>query len=226
VCFSPEIDIAAAVVVGAIGVDTIRRVHDKKDWPLAVLPALFAVHFAIEAFVWWGLDDIVSYDTLRIATWLYLFIALAVVPILVPWALALSEPPHPVRGTLLVALSVIGTFVGVVLFVTLLRQPYTADINNHCVEYDIGVSQGIPLAVLYVIATCGALLASSYRRLAVFGIVNLFVVILLAWVAASAFISLWCAWAAVTSVIINLHLRDKTRRRESDLVIHPHHHQR
>ena len=37
---------------------------------------------------------------------------------------------------------------------------------------------------------------------------NLIAVTVLAWLMATGVISLWCAWAAVTSIVIVLHLRD------------------
>jgi hypothetical protein len=36
-------------------------------------------------------------------------------------------------------------------------------------------------------------------------------VVLLAWVDRNGFVSLWCGWAAVTSVAIAVHLRHATR---------------
>ena len=55
-CFSAEADLVAGVVVTAIGIDAIQRVHSRKEVPLAALPLLFGVHTLIEAFVWWGLE--------------------------------------------------------------------------------------------------------------------------------------------------------------------------
>ena len=68
------------------------------------------------------------------------------------------------------------------------------------------------VVVLYIAATCGALLASSSRAIRVFGICNLAAVIGLAVTTTEGFASLWCAWAAVTSVAIALHLRTAHRR--------------
>jgi hypothetical protein len=58
------------------------------------------------------------------------------------------------------------------------------------------------VAVFYVIVTCGSLLFSKVKDMVMFGIANL--VILLAVMAFKryAFTSLWCAYAAVASVII------------------------
>ena len=61
-----------------------------------------------------------------------------------------------------------------------------------------------------MIATCGALLASSYRDLELLGALNLVAVPVLAWLTLSGFVSLWCFWAAIVSVVIDLHLRRVT----------------
>jgi hypothetical protein len=51
----------------------------------------------------------------------------------------------------------------------------------------------------------------------VFGLLNLAAVAVLAWLMASGVISLWCAWAAVASLVIVIHLR--TSDRETDPAI-------
>ncbi|EFC79974.1 hypothetical protein [Parafrankia sp. EUN1f] len=47
----------------------------------------------------------------------------------------------------------------------------------------------------------------SLRFLRWFGAVNLAAVGLLAWLETDAVTSLWCAWAAVTSIAVAVHLR-------------------
>jgi multisubunit Na+/H+ antiporter MnhE subunit len=75
------------------------------------------------------------------------------------------------------------------------------------VAYHVDHWQGGAIVALYALATCGSLLASSHRPVRWFGAINLIAVCLLAWLYTSAFISLWCLWAAVTSVAIDVHLR-------------------
>lgn len=60
---------------------------------------------------------------------------------------------------------------------------------------------------LYVLATCGSLLASARRHVRAWGAINLVAVAVLAWVNQTGFISLWCVWAAITSIAIAAHLR-------------------
>ncbi len=58
------------------------------------------------------------------------------------------------------------------------------------------------LAVLYVIATCGSLFFSKVRAMVIFGAANLVILLTVMAVKRYAFTSLWCAYAAVASVII------------------------
>ena len=82
-CFSPDADLAAGVVVTVIGVDAIRRARTPKELPLAALPLLFGIHQLVEAFVWWGLAGTVPSRVGDAATWLYLAVAFAL-PFWVP----------------------------------------------------------------------------------------------------------------------------------------------
>ena len=71
----------------------------------------------------------------------------------------------------------------------------------------ISSSSGLVIVVLYVVAVCGPLLVSGYRNVALFGVVNLVAVIIIARLTVSGFASVWCGWAAVSSGAITLHCR-------------------
>ncbi|HZT65405.1 MAG TPA: DUF6629 family protein [Acidimicrobiales bacterium] len=82
-----------------------------------------------------------------------------------------------------------------------------ASLGAYHVSYSINLPYGILVVGLYVVATCGALLFSGYRDVAVFGVANLAAVVVLARLTADGFASLWCLYAAVTSGAISLHMR-------------------
>jgi hypothetical protein len=58
------------------------------------------------------------------------------------------------------------------------------------------------VAVLYVIATCGSLFFSKVRAMVIFGAANLAILLIVMAFKRYAFTSLWCAYAAIASVII------------------------
>ena len=98
-CFSAEADVAAGVVVGAIGFAALRRVGQKRELPLSSLPALFAGHQLSEAFVWWDVTGRASATTGRVALWVYMLFAYVVLPVLVPAAvLAVETTPVGAGG--------------------------------------------------------------------------------------------------------------------------------
>lgn len=203
-CFSPEMDVAAAVVVGVVAVDTLRRVRNPTEIALAALPAVFAVHQLIEAFVWWGLQGKVSAALGDAATRGYLTIAW-LLPVLVPIAVLAIEPPA--RRRLGAVFVVVGAGVTTALAWATVQGPITASIKGHHVSYRVDLHRADLVIALYVLATCGPMLLSAHRHVRIYGLVNLPVVGALAWLNQSGFVSLWCVWAAVTSVAINLHLR-------------------
>jgi hypothetical protein len=172
---------------------------------LAVLPILLALHQLIESFVWWGLEGTFPAALGQHAEWLYLTIAFGVLPVLVPLAVGALEPVS--RRRLVGVFVGIGVVVAADLMHAVWRGPITTSVEGHHIAYRVDLTHGSWLVVLYVLATCGALLVSAHRHIRVYGAVNLVVVLLLAWLNQTALISLWCAWAAVTSLLIVAHLR-------------------
>jgi len=78
-------------------------------------------------------------------------------------------------------------------------------VRGASVVYDNPATNGLMLGVLYVLVTCGALLCSSYRMIVLLGIVNVAGLLAVFAFKQYAFISLWCAYAAVVSVLIYAH---------------------
>jgi hypothetical protein len=97
--------------------------------------------------------------------------------------------------------------VALALMYAVVRGPVDAHIRERHIEYSADLWSGGLLVALYVVATCAPLLASRYRHVRWFGVGNVLVAAALAWLSQTAFISLWCLWAAVSSVAIVLHLR-------------------
>jgi hypothetical protein len=207
VCFSPGADAVVGGIVVVVGVDALRHVREPRQILLASLPLLFGLHQIDEAFVWWGLQGHVSESVERVGVWIYVLFALAALPALVPLAVLGIERSAP-RRRLISAFAALGIGVGVALGVALFRGSVDAAIGGRFISYDVSaLTQGRELTALYVVAACGALIASGYRDLSAFGVLNLLAVPLFMWLTVSGFISLWCFWAAIASVVIDLHMR-------------------
>jgi hypothetical protein len=206
-CFSPQGDLAAGIVVTAIGIDACRHIDGRKEyWLIAPLPLLLGLHQIDEAFVWWGLQGHVPHGLATVAMWIYLVVALVVLPVLIPLLVIRVEPPGR-RRQLMVAFLGLGGFVSGVLLLTMLQGSPSAQLGSYHIAYSIGLRHGTLVIGLYIVATCGPLLASGMKRLVWFGVANLAAVIVLAKLSADGFTSLWCLYAALVSAAIALHLR-------------------
>jgi hypothetical protein len=166
---------------------------------------VLGTHQLTEGVVWWGLEGHVSSRIWEPARFLYLTIAFGVLPVLVPLAVGSLEPVSKRVQT--AWLTAVGAVVSIVLMYAVIDGPVESTIEGHHIAYRVELWQGGLIVVLYVAATCGSLLLSSHRHVRWFGAANLVAVVLLGWLAQNAFISLWCAWAAVASLAIAVHLR-------------------
>jgi hypothetical protein len=205
-CFSPEADVVAAVVIGGAGIDAARHVRTRPQWPLAALPLLLASHTLIEAFVWWGVRGDVSHRTGTVATALYLVIAFVVLPVYIPATVLLLER-SPAHRLIEIGTLVAGVLCAVGLAAVLVARPFRASPEGHHLVYHVHMWAGPMIIALYLVSTCGTMIVSGRRFLRWFGLVNTAAVALLAWIATDAVTSLWCAWAAVTSIAVAVYLR-------------------
>lgn len=216
-CFSAEADIVAGLVITAIGVDALRQVRRPAERPLGALPVLLGAHLLVEAVVWQGLTGDVSASVGRQAMWIYLAFALVVLPVLVPLAVAGVEL-DPGRRRTMTRLGVVGGILAGVYLIGLMQGPVDVRIEGSHLAYGLGMDNGGLLAGIYAVVACAPPMLSSERRIAAFGLANLVAVVALVWIESSALTSLWCAWAAVTSVAIAAHLR---RAHRPDVRVHP-----
>ena len=207
-CFSASMDLTAGILVTGLGVDALSHVTKREQKPLAALPLLFGVHQLVETVVWWHVDRQASAEASAVAVFVYLLIALGVVPLLVPYAFLRLRLTPPSIGWLCLAAGVAAACFDMW---GMGKGPMTAHQAGHHLAYDLTVpySQiGLPL---YVFATCLPAIIGNSNLLRIFGVVNLIVVSILASLAQSGVISLWCVWAAVTSLLVCIYLRREAR---------------
>ena len=211
-CFSPVGDLAGGVVVTAIGIDACRHLKGRpENLAIAGFPLLLGLHQVDEAFVWWGLQGHVSTQVGRVAMWIYLVFALVVLPVLVPTLLAVFEHSRRRRWRYVALRGPRRVRVGGPARVDARGSPDRAPRRVPPRLLHRATPRG-RLIGLYIVATCGPLLASGRRVLVWFGVANLVAVLALALLCASGFTSLWCFYAALVSGAIALHLRQRDHR--------------
>lgn len=207
-------DIVVGTALLPVAALTLREVRQPRELPFALLPAIFAVHQLVEVAVWAGLDGDVSAGVANLAMRIYLFIAWPLLPTYVPLAVMLLEPRHARRRV--APFVALGVIVSAYLAFVVLANPVEVIRHAHGLEYATVVSHPMVWAVLYIIAVIGAPLMSGYRSIVAFGALNLVGLVLVAVFYTQAFASLWCIFAAASSLLMLLHMVRRRRLPDSD----------
>jgi hypothetical protein len=201
VCFSATANFVGSGFLGAVGVVTLTKVKHRRELLFAALPTLFAVHQFIEGFVWLGLDGNLSLAVAHNMGAAFMLYAQGLLPFLLPLSVLLFEPDVKSRRRMLPFLALGG---GTTLYIlwALMAYPLQLYIRGNSIVYINQATNNTAVAVLYVIATCGSLFFSKVKAMVVFGAANLAILLAVMAFKRYAFTSLWCAYAAVASVII------------------------
>jgi hypothetical protein len=201
VCFSSTANFVGSGVLGALGVVTLTRVKHRRELLFASLPTLFAIHQFIEGFVWLGLDGILSPAVTHDMGAAFMLYAQGLLPFLMPLSVLLFEPNGKSRRRM-VPFVVVGGGTTLYILWALTAFPLQLYVRGDSIVYINQATNHMAVAVLYVIATCGSLFFSKIRMMVMFGAANLAILLTVMAVKRYAFTSLWCAYAAIASVII------------------------
>jgi hypothetical protein len=201
VCFSAAANFVGSAVLGGVGVVTLTRVKHRRELLFATLPTLFAVHQFIEGFVWLGLDGVLSPKVAHNMGAAFMLYAQGLLPFLLPLSVTLFEPTAKRRRRMLPFLVIGG---GTTLYILWALTAFSLQVfvKGDSIVYLNPATNYTAVGVLYVIATCGSLFFSEVTGMVLFGAANLVILLTVMAVKRYAFTSLWCAYAAVASVII------------------------
>ncbi|MGW6914618.1 DUF6629 family protein [Kitasatospora sp. NPDC054939] len=98
--------------------------------------------------------------------------------------------------------AVLGAVVAVPLAVAVAVDPVTAREDGHTLAYGVGVPYPAVLLAGYLVATVGSLLVSTDRLLRLLGVLTGAGAVVAALLWRTAFVSTWCALAALVSVVL------------------------
>jgi hypothetical protein len=201
VCFSATANFVGSGVLGAIGVVTLTKVKHRRELLFAALPTLFAVHQFTEGFVWLGLDGKLSATVTHDMGAAFMLYAQGLLPLLLPLSVLLFEPDAKSRKRML-PFVVIGGATALYILWALTAYPLQVYVKGNSIVYINQATNNTAVAVLYVIATCGSLFMSKVKPMIAFGAANLAILLIVMEFKRYAFTSLWCAYAAIASVMI------------------------
>lgn len=205
-CFSATASFSAGAILLGIGSLTLKSVKHKSEWLFAAVPLLFAIQQLSEGVIWLTF----SHDAPllnSIMTHVFSFFSHVLWPIYIPVAVLLIEPAGWRRLSLR-GFVVAGILVGLYLLYFLITFPVVAMPIGMHIEYVSPHFFVVTAMTLYLMSTTISLFLTSHRSVQVFGVMTL-----ISFVGAYVFykiwfISVWCFFSALLSVIILFHFRN------------------
>ena len=202
-CFSAGASFGASVVLGTIGVVSLKKVEDPRQRAFAAIPVMFAVQQLSEGALWVALADPAHTSWQDFPLYVFLVFAQIIWPVWIPFSVLIMEK-DPVRKRILTGLLSMGLLISIYLLYCLFAYPVFADIQAGHIRYTLNFPLAVAWisSVLYFIPTVISLFVSGVRRIPLLG-----AAILLSFMATKIFfedhlISVWCFFAAVLSVVV------------------------
>jgi hypothetical protein len=208
-CFSATASFTAAAVIGSVGIATLSSAAAKPDrriLALAAFPMLFALQQVVEGMLWLDLASPEPGALRGVLVHAFQGYAEVFWPVFAPLAALLIERERWHRILISVCL-VIGMALSAYLLVAMIGHPYQASVGEGHIVYRNDFRYPTGIEVPYVVATTFSLLLSSEKD-----VQRLALVILIGFAVAyvsfhHAYISVWCFFAAIASVMVYLYVR-------------------
>jgi hypothetical protein len=205
-CFSATASFTAAAVVGSIGAVTLwkaGKLCNRAVLPIAAFPALFALQQTVEGLLWLDLARPAASACRPFLTHAFTAYAEVFWPVFAPLAAWLIEPVRWRRHLIGVCV-IVGVALSAYLLWKMLGNPYTASAATGHIVYSNGVTYPKGIEIPYVLATTISLLLSSHRMIQLLAIVILGGFAVAYWSYHQSYISVWCFFAAISSIIVYL----------------------
>ena len=210
-CFSAEASFGLSTALAASGaycVITAVRRQNRSHLPLAAIPLFFGIQQFCEGLVWVGLGER-HQDLVERASLAYLFFALFFWPLWMPLSIFAQER-RPTQNFIMAVITVLGVACGLALYLPLVLNLalVVTRIDHHSIHYDFEQSPVFDIVpwpfwiVLYLAVVAAPILMSRRREVVVVGLVLVMLAGITYVISATAFVSLWCFFAAILSIYL------------------------
>lgn len=207
-CFSAEASFIVGGSLLVIGTVIITKVKEKKDYPVALVPFIFAAQQTTEGMLWIALLQ----NNLAMQFWLsnlYAIFVGFIWPLYVPLALYYAETEIR-RKQIIGWIGIAGFALAAYTVISIVNQPVTVEIFDNNIYYDHDIKVYPVVILLYLLATCAPFLVSSFRNLHLTGFVVTIGFCVAFFIYTTTFVSVWCFFAAIASTLILLYFTNRT----------------
>lgn len=205
-CFSATASFSAAIVMGVVGIATVKASERKEQRFLAAVPFLFALQQLCEGWVWMSIRDARYYPYQYLFTCGFLFFAWVVWPILIPLSFYKLEP-NPIRKLWCKRLIYVGVVSAAYAAFNMLVKHPTPDIATFHIIYKMDKLYYhdvlfYPHQTVYILSTVLPMFLSSLKGVKLLAVINFIALVFCFYLFQYALPSTWCFFAAFISAMI------------------------
>lgn len=202
-CFSPEASFAGGVIISALGIITVRKVHKSHQILFACIPLFFGFQQIAEGFVWLTLP-LPDYLILKkIFVYIFLVTAIVIWPVMIPLSVLCMEKSKK-KKKILWGLLIAGVILAVYYIFCLFLFSVNPEIDGFHIVYhnDFPDSLAMAATILYLIVTIPPLFISSVKKTHLLGALMTISCIITVIFFKQYLTSVWCFFASLVSVVI------------------------
>ncbi|WP_236728659.1 DUF6629 family protein [Methylobacterium sp. WSM2598] len=205
-CFSATASFTAGAALISLGAVTLARAQAWRQVPLAAIPLAFGLQQWVEGALWLRLETQTGGLITAALTHAFLAFAEVIWPVLIPISASLAEVDFRRRRFISLFIPY-GLAVAAYLLFGMISSPYRANVLGHSIFYHSDFSRIAGIEYIYLAGISIPLLLSSHRMIIMMGLVNVLILIGSKYFYPLTYISVWCFFAAVASILIYQHFR-------------------
>lgn len=194
-CFNAPVSLIASGGLAGLGFDALRRLKRHRLTLVAIVPLLFAIQQLAEGLQW---IVIARGEPSLFLGYLFLLFAFLTWPTFIPLAVLVAEPNKKRKRLLcwILLIGIAGTAYGLI---GLFLYPLSIAAIDHHIVYQTNIPHWTLGTYLYLGVLVVSCCISSYRFIRIFGalLAASFAVAMIFYT--TAFISVWCFFAAILS---------------------------
>lgn len=213
-CFSSEASFAGGIIISAIGVITVTKVHKSSQLLFACIPLFFGIQQMAEGFLWLSMQNPDYAKLQKVSTYIFLVMAEVLWPMIIPLSVLMMEE-NKKKKRIIRILFITGAILSLYYSYCLLFLTVKPQIISYHIQYNTDFPDSLSMVafIVYLIATIPPLFVSSVRRTHMMGILMFMSCAVTALFFTQYLTSVWCFFAALISVVILWILSDSFKLR-------------
>jgi hypothetical protein len=211
-CFSAEASFAGGIIILAIGVATVTKVHKSSQLVFASIPLFFGIQQITEGILWSTLSNPDYTSIQKFSTYLFLFMADVLWPMMIPLSVLFMEENIKKKKNLRLFL-LLGACLSAYYATCLALFEVNPEIMGYHIHYNTNFPKSLALGTfaIYLTVTIIPLFISSIKKTHLLGVLMFLSCAVTVVFFRQYLTSVWCFFAAIISGVIFWILRDSKR---------------